>query len=122
LNPGRRSLRVGTGGGAHRGRVDFADGGADWNLLRNDGAGTVEADYYLRTDDGILVRIVNKGVGATPPTTDPVTGERFFMFTHPVFEAPLGKYDWLNGSQFIATLGARKDSTNSVLIRVFQVV
>lgn len=121
---GQRRIIPITGGTVRGPRIrgDLLNGGADWNLSRNDGAGTVEADYYLRTDDGILVRIVNKGVGGTPPTTDPVTGERFFMFTHPVFEAPLGKYDWLNRSQFIATLGARKDSTNSVLIRVFQVV
>ena len=112
-------------GGTVRGpriRGELLSGGSDWNLTRNDGAGSVEADYYLRTDDGILIRIVNRGVGGTPPSTDPATGERFFMFTHPTFEAPTGKYDWMNRSMFVATLGARKDSTNAVLIRVFQIV
>jgi hypothetical protein len=48
--------------------------------------------------------------------------EPFFMFTTPVFEAPAGKYAWLNRSIFVATLGARPKTQNAVLIRVFQVV
>jgi hypothetical protein len=104
-------------------RGELVNGGWDWNLSRDDGAGTVEAAYYLKTDDGVLIRIVNKGVsGEGPPTTDAETGERFFMFTHPVFEAPVGAYDWLNRSMFVGTLGARKDVRNAVLIRVFRLV
>jgi hypothetical protein len=96
--------------------------GADWSLARSDGAGCVEAAYFLRTDDGAIIRVVNKGVGAGPygePTPD---GERLFMFTNPVFEAPSGKYDWLNKSMFVGTLGARADVGSSVLIRVFKIV
>ena len=113
-------------GGTVRGsqiRGEILSGGADWNLTRSDGAGSVEAEYYLKTDDGVLIRIVNKGVGGgPPPPPDPHTGERFFMFTHPSFEAPIGRYDWLNRSMFVGTLGARKDAHNAVLIRVFRVV
>lgn len=113
-------------GGSFRGpriRGELVSGGWDWNLSRSDGAGTVEAAYYLKTDDGVLIRIVNSGVGAAgPPSTDAATGESFFMFTHPSFEAPTGKYDWLNRAMFVGTLGARKNSQNAVLIRVFQLV
>jgi hypothetical protein len=38
-------------------------GGADWNLSRNDGADVVDASYYLKTSDGVLLRITNRGVG-----------------------------------------------------------
>jgi len=95
--------------------------GADWNLSRSDGASSVEAAYYLRTDDGVIIRVVNKGVGgASRP--DPAPGrERFFMFTIPAFEAPSGKYAWFNKSVFVGTLGARADAKNAVLIRVFKV-
>lgn len=104
-------------------RGEVMNGGWDWNLSRSDGAGTVEAAYYLKTDDGVLIRIVNRGVGGgSPPATDSATGERFFMFTHPSFEAPTGKYDWLNRSMFVGTLGARKNTVNAVLIRVFRLV
>jgi hypothetical protein len=114
-------------GGTVRGpkiRAELLHGGWDWNLSRNDGAGSVEAAYYMKTDDSVLIRIVNKGVGgggSSPPATS-ANGERFFMFTTPSFEAPMGKYDWLNRSVFVGTLGARKDAHNAVLIRVFQLV
>jgi hypothetical protein len=113
-------------GGTFKGpqiRGTVVSGGSDWNLIRDDGAITVEAPYYLRTHDGVLIRIVNKGVGAGgSPPVDAATGERFYMFTHPSFEAPGGKYDWLNRSMFVGTLGARKDTQNAVLIRVFRLV
>jgi hypothetical protein len=113
-------------GGSVRGpkiRAQLLSGGWDWNLSRNDGAGSVDAAYYMRTDDGVLIRIVNKGVGGgAPPAAPSPAGESFFMFTHPEFEAPAGKYDWLNRSMFVGTLGARKGARNAVLIRVFQIV
>jgi hypothetical protein len=113
-------------GGTVRGpriRAELLHGGWDWNLSRNDGAGSVEAAYYMKTDDGVLIRIVNTGVGGGGAPAEPSpNGERFFMFTHPRFEAPTGKYDWMNRSMFVGTLGARKDSRNAVLIRVFQLV
>jgi hypothetical protein len=114
-------------GGTIRGpqiRGELLSGGYDWNLQRSDGAGMVEAAYYLKTDDGVLIRIVNKGVGSSPPPGAQATGdERFFMFTSPTFEAPIGsRYDWMNRSVFVGTLGARKDSRNAVLIRVFRIV
>jgi hypothetical protein len=113
-------------GGTIRGpqiRAELLNGGWDWNLSRSDGASSVEAAYYMKTDDGVLIRIFNKGVGgggAAPATSE--NGERFIMFTHPSFEAPVGKYDWLNRSMFVGTLQARKDAKNAVLIRVFRIV
>jgi hypothetical protein len=113
-------------GGTVRGpriRAELLNGGWDWNLSRSDGAGSVEAAYYMKTDDGVLIRIVNKGVGGGgTPRAPEANGELFFMFTHPEFETPAGKYDWLNRSMFVGTLGARKDKRNAVLIRVFQMV
>ncbi len=98
-------------------------GGADWNLLRTDGAQSVEAAYYLRTDDDVLLRIVNRGKGGndgTPPVL--VAGEHFCMFTTPVFEAPVGKYDWLNRATFVGTLSIREERKDAVQIQVFRVV
>jgi hypothetical protein len=97
-------------------------GGADWNLQRRDGAGTVEAAYYLRTDDGVNLRITNKGVSAANRVNDPNAPERFSMFTIPTFEAPPGKYDWMNRTTFVGTLGGHTGVANAVLIRVFKLV
>jgi len=113
-------------GGTVRGpkiRGELVSGGYDWNLSRSDGVGSVEAAYYMKTEDGVLIRIMNVGVGSGgPPSTDEVSGEAFFMFTHPSFEAPVGKYDWINRGMYVGTLGARKNVRNAVLIRVFQLV
>jgi len=114
-------------GGTVRGpkiQAELLSGGWDWNLSRNDGAGSVDAAYYMKTDDGVLIRIVNKGVGGGggPPAAPAANGEAFFMFTHPEFEAPAGKYDWMNRAMFVGTLGASREVRNAVLIRVFQIV
>jgi hypothetical protein len=44
------------------------------------------------------------------------------MFTTPSFEAPAGKYDWMNRSTFVCTLGGRSGVKDMVLVRVFRVV
>jgi len=99
--------------------------GADWNLSRRDGGSSVEADYYLRTDDGVTIRIHNEGVAGefTPPPPGPEGDETFFMYTIPRFEAPAtSRYGWMNRAVFIGTLQGRKGRTDAVLIRVFQLV
>lgn len=122
---GQRRIIPITGGTVRGPKINAAllNGGWDWNLSRSDGAGSVEAAYYMKTDDGVLIRIVNKGVSnGGPPAPPSPNGEGFFMFTHPEFEAPAGKYDWMNRGMFVGTLGARKGARNAVLIRVFQLV
>jgi hypothetical protein len=103
-------------GPAIRGTV-FA-GGGDWNLARSDGSTAVEAYYFLRTDDGVVIKIVNRGVipkpkGAGAPARPP--------FTTPVFEAPKGKYEWLNDGVYVGTI-TPKPGGGAVIIRVFKVV
>jgi hypothetical protein len=96
----RRIIPI-TGGSFHGPGMSgvVVPGGADWNLSRSDGASLVDASYYLKTDDDVMLRITNRGVGA-----------------------PAGKYAWLAQSVFIGTLGARKAAKNAALIRVFRIV
>ena len=62
-------------GGTVRGpqiKAELLNGGWDWNLSRSDGASSVEAAYYMKTDDGVLIRFIITGVGGgagapTPP-------------------------------------------------------
>jgi len=75
-------------------------GGWDWQLGRADGCLQIEANYMLRTDDGVVINVINKGV-ACPPGPD---GKFAPIRTLPVFEAPLGKYEWLGKTAFIGTL------------------
>lgn len=89
-------------GGAFEGpgiKGTILPGGWDWQLTRADGCSDIEADYMLRTDDGVVINVRNRGVACPPPP-----GAPFSARTQPVFEAPLGKYDWLSKSAFISTL------------------
>ncbi|RIV88587.1 DUF3237 domain-containing protein [Aurantiacibacter xanthus] len=75
--------------------------GWDWQLDRADGCTEIIADYFLRTDDGVVINVVNSGALCRPGedgTPPPVR-------TSPVFEAPLGKYAWLSKGGYIGTLG-----------------
>lgn len=74
-------------------------GGWDWQLRRADGCTEIEADYMLRTDDDVIINVVNKGV-LCPPRD----GVAIPVRTHPVFETPRGKYEWLSQAGFIGTL------------------
>jgi len=52
-------------------RGSVLPGGADWNLARADGGGSVDASYYLRTHDEVLIRITNQGIGGGSPAAPP---------------------------------------------------
>tara|TARA_A100001391_G_scaffold46046_2_gene27185 strand:- start:69382 stop:69852 length:471 start_codon:yes stop_codon:yes gene_type:complete len=76
--------------------------GWDWQLDRSDGCTELVADYFLRTDDGVVINVVNSGAACMPGAdgTPPPP-----VRTSPVFEAPLGKYEWLSKGGYIGTLG-----------------
>lgn len=91
--------------------------GWDWQLRRADGCTDVEADYMIRTDDGVLINVINKG--AICPPKDGVARP---VRTHPVLEPPLGKYEWLGQSAFVGTLELAIGSAEpAVKIRFFRV-
>ena len=90
-------------------------GGWDWQLRRADGCTDVEADYFLQTDDDVVINIVNRGVICMGQGASPVR-------THPVFEAPRGKYEWLSQNAFVGTLElAPPEHGSAVRIRIYRV-
>jgi hypothetical protein len=92
-------------------------GGWDWQLRRADGCTEVEADYFLRTEDGVVINVVNKGV-ICPGEGGALGAVR----THPVFEAPRGKYEWLSQTAFVGTLEPAPPSAGpAVKIRFYRV-
>jgi hypothetical protein len=120
---GRRNI-VPITGGTFAGpdiRGTILPGGWDWQLGLADGCLHIKADYFLRTDDGVVINILNQGVACTGPK-----GERLPVRTQPVFEAPRGKYEWLGQSAFIGTLEAgapdASGAINSVRIRIYRVL
>ena len=79
-------------------------GGIEWPLVRPDGVGTIDARYTFETHDGVFINVRNTGyrygpaevmarVAANAEIVDP---NDYYFRTYAVFEAPVGKYDWLS--------------------------
>ncbi len=71
-------------------------GGTSMYVERPDGATVVEAQYMLKTDDGFLILTRNDGL--IVPMGE---GKPPYIRTTATFEAPIGKYDWLNKAIFL---------------------
>ena len=98
---GRRNIVPITGGTFAGPGIEgtIVAGGWDWQLMRTDGCTEIKADYMIKTNDGVVINVVNVGV-LCPPEAGATAPAR----TQPNFEAPKGRYDWLNRSAFIGTL------------------
>ncbi|MGN6208934.1 DUF3237 domain-containing protein [Asticcacaulis sp.] len=91
-------------------------GGWDWQLKRADGCVWATADYMLQTDDGAVINVRNQG-----PMCPQTASESAPILLTPIFEAPLGRYQWLNQSAFVARLGiVTQDGKPAVKIRFYR--
>jgi hypothetical protein len=85
-------------------------GGADWQIVRNDGVTDLEARYTLLTDDGALITVVNHGLRHGPPEVmkklaegEKAAPDEYYFRTVPVFETENEKYSWLNRHIFVCS-------------------
>jgi len=85
-------------------------GGADWQYQRSDGVWILEALYLLRTEDGAIIEVRNRGMRHGPPAVmqrlaagEPVDPSEYYFRAAPSFQAPAGPYEWLNRGLFIST-------------------
>jgi hypothetical protein len=98
-----------------RGKV--LPGGADWQVLRDDGVLELDARYVLAIDDGSLIEVRNRALSvlASDKHQEP------YVRCAPVFAAPSdGPHAWLNRTIFVGTL-ARADRT-SVRVAVYKLL
>jgi Protein of unknown function (DUF3237) len=103
---------------------EIIKGGADWQVLRNDGVTELEAHYQFKTEDGTLIYIKNTGLRVASKDVadrlakgEHVPSTQYYFRAVPKFEAPAGKYDWINNAIFVCT-GERL--ANMVLIKVWK--
>lgn len=90
-------------------------GGWDWQLATG-GCFSLKADYMIKTDDGAIINVLNRGT-----TCSSKTGSSARLLTTPVFEAPLGRYEWLNGGAYVGTIEVtRVEDKAAVRIRFFK--
>ena len=116
VGPGIRRVIPITGGTFEgptiRGQV--LAGGADWNLTHHDGTTELWARYTLKTDDGVLIGILNTGVAA--PQADGSVSVR----TVPQFEVAGERYAWLRRSIFVGILET-VSTADAVQLQFFRV-
>ncbi|HLS84670.1 MAG TPA: DUF3237 domain-containing protein [Burkholderiales bacterium] len=100
-------------------------GGADWQIVRDDGVAYLEARYTLQTDDGALVYVRNFGYRHGPAEVlqrvaagEAVDPSLYYMRTTPWFETGAPRYAWLNRLVCVGT-GARRP--DAVELEMFEV-
>ncbi len=92
-------------------------GGADQQLVRADGSVTVDAGYMIETDDHVVIHVRNQGV-IVPPGKD----GQAYLYAAPRFEAPAGRYGWLNDAIFVSRITPAGDKDHpAVRITIWKV-
>ena len=83
-----------------QGRV--LQGGADWQILRPDGAADLDARYTIQTDDGALIYVVNRGIRHGPADVlahmnrgEHVEPGSYYFRSVATFETSAADCDWL---------------------------
>jgi uncharacterized protein DUF3237 len=110
-------------GGELKGRI--LAGGADWQLIHEDGFTQLDSRYTLETDAGDVIAVRNRGVRHAPPEVmarllagEPVDPSLVYFATTPTFETAAPHLGWLTRSMFVG-IGQRQPS--SVLIRFWKI-
>jgi hypothetical protein len=100
-------------------------GGADWQIIKEDGFTEVDARYTLQTDAGDLIYVTNLGIRHAAPEVmrrlnagETVDQRDIYFRAVPKFEAAAPDLQWLMRSIFVAT-GERYP--NGVIIRFWRV-
>jgi hypothetical protein len=78
-------------------------GGADWQIVRDDGTAVLEARYTIETEESSLVYVQNLGYRHGPPEVlaaiahgEEVDPARYYFRTTPTFETADPALAWLN--------------------------
>lgn len=97
-------------------------GGEDWQLVRPDGDVEFNARYLMKTDDGVVIQVINKILMHMPKQ-----GEQAQPYIGSIIdlEAPVDSpYDYLNHAIYIGTfeMSMTPDEEPAVVIGVYKVL
>ena len=100
-------------------------GGADWQIIRTDGAADIKARYIIETDDGARIMVTSEGLRHGPPEVmerlargDNVDPAHYYFRTVMRFETSDPKVDWLNR---ILALARGQREARAVRLDVYEV-
>jgi hypothetical protein len=123
---GRRMIGITSGtvrGPKLNGRI--LPGGADWQIIREDGAADIQARYVIETDSGGLVRVESDGLRHGPPEVlaalargEAVDPASYYFRTVMRFETADPAASWLNR---ILALARGERQALSVRLDVYEV-
>ena len=106
-------------------RGSVLPGGADWQIVRDDGFVELDTRYTLQTDRGSLIYIQNAGIRhAAPEDTkkllagEPVDPSRVYFRSVPSFETSAAELQWLTRAIFI---GIAERHPDVVIVHVWKV-
>jgi hypothetical protein len=107
-----------------KGRV--LPGGADWQIVRGDGAADIQARYIIEADGGVRIAVDSQGLRHGPPavlaalargeTVDPA---HYYFRTAMRFETADPAFDWLN--RILAVARGVREARN-VRLDVYEVL
>jgi hypothetical protein len=123
----RRAIRILNGtisGPKLQGRI--LPGGADWQIVRSDGAADIQARYIIETDSGARVLVTSDGLRHGPPAVieslargDSVDPALYYFRTVMRFETADPSVAWLNR---ILTLARGQREARAVRLDVYEVL
>ena len=100
-------------------------GGADWQIIRGDGAADIKARYTIESDAGALIMVTSEGLRHGPPDVmaslargDNVDPRLYYFRTVMRFETADPAVDWLNR---ILGLARGQREARSVRLDVYEV-
>ena len=100
-------------------------GGADWQIIRADGAADIKARYTIETDAGALIMVTSEGLRHGPPEVierlargDNVDPVLYYFRTVMRFETSDPAVDWLNR---ILALARGQREAQAVRLDVYEV-
>ena len=100
-------------------------GGADWQIIRGDGAADISARYMIETDTGARILVASDGLRHGPPEVlaalargDSVDPSLYYFRTVMRFETADPAVDWLN--RILAVARGQREA-RSVRLDVYEV-
>jgi hypothetical protein len=101
-------------------------GGADWQILRPDGTGDLDARYTIQSEDGALIYVVNRGVRHGPAEVlarlnrgERVDPASYYFRSVASFETSAPQHAWLTRA---VVLGVGERYPDKVLVRFWEVL